>query len=202
MKRCNVFVDVAENGLIATHKVEDTIRGNSKPYDVIFMDMMMPVMDGYEACRRLKQDSSTIDIPVIFLSAKTETDSLVKGFDLGAVDYVTKPFHSAELLTRVDTQMTIARLRRQRKQRVAQLSEALATIENLQREQDAFLRHEMNNVIHPISGYVDLLSSHLAGKIDPEQMGCGAHRRRRARAERRLRGRLPRHHGTADGLHA
>ena len=158
-------INVAMNGEQALASVS-----RIKP-DLVLLDIMMPVMDGYEVCKRLNQDPSTNDIPVIFLSAKTETDSLVKGFDLGAVDYVTKPFQSAELLKRVDTHMTIARLRRELQQRVGQLSEALGTIENLQREQDAFLRHEMNNVIHPISGYVDLLSSHLAGKIEPAQMG-------------------------------
>lgn len=158
-------INVAMNGEQALASVSRV-----KP-DLVLLDIMMPVMDGYEVCRRLNQNPSTKDIPVIFLSAKTETDSLVKGFDLGAVDYVTKPFQSAELLKRVDTHMTIARLRKELLQRVGQLSEAVRTIENLQREQDAFLRHEMNNVIHPISGYVELLSTNLSGRLD--QVGAG-----------------------------
>ena len=74
---------------------------------------MMPEMDGFEACRRLKETLVWRDIPVIFLTAKTETADLVKGFELGAVDYVGKPFNAHELLARVNTHLTIDRLRRE-----------------------------------------------------------------------------------------
>jgi len=84
----------AENAL-------DSIR-KEKP-ELILLDIMMPEMDGYEMCKKLKEDSSTKDIPVIFLTGKTETESLVKGFDIGAADYVKKPFKSAELLARIRT---------------------------------------------------------------------------------------------------
>ncbi len=76
--------------------------GNEKP-ELILLDIMMPEMDGYEMCQNLKADDSTRDIPVIFLTGMTETEDLVKGFDAGAADYVTKPFESAELLSRIKT---------------------------------------------------------------------------------------------------
>jgi len=79
--------------------------------DLILLDVMMPEMDGFEACRRFKESPELRDIPIIFLTAKTETADLVKGFELGAVDYVGKPFNTHELLARVGTQLTIDRLR-------------------------------------------------------------------------------------------
>lgn len=75
--------------------------------DLVLLDIMMPGMDGYKVCRELKADPSTADIPVIFLTAKNDTESIVMGFDLGAVDYLTKPFQAAELLSRVRTHLRL-----------------------------------------------------------------------------------------------
>lgn len=75
--------------------------------DLILLDIMMPEMDGYEVCRRLKLDERTKDIRVIFLTAKTDTESILKGFKAGGVDYVTKPFNIEELLARVTTQLAL-----------------------------------------------------------------------------------------------
>jgi signal transduction histidine kinase len=79
---------------------------NVKP-DLILLDIMMPEMDGFEACRHIKKDSETKDIPIIFLTAKTDTIDIVKGFKLGAVDYITKPFRGAELLSRVKNHLEL-----------------------------------------------------------------------------------------------
>jgi signal transduction histidine kinase len=68
---------------------------------------MMPEMDGFEACRHLKKDPETKDIPIIFLTARTDTIDIVKGFKLGAVDYITKPFRGEELLSRVKTHLEL-----------------------------------------------------------------------------------------------
>ncbi len=75
--------------------------------DLVLLDIMMPEMDGFEVCKHLKKDPETKDIPVIFLTAKVETADLVKGFEIGAVDYVTKPFKAAELLSRVKTHLEL-----------------------------------------------------------------------------------------------
>jgi signal transduction histidine kinase len=75
--------------------------------DLILMDIMMPEMDGFEVCEHLKKDPETKDIPVIFLTAKAEMADIIKGFDIGAVDYVTKPFRAAELLSRVKTHLEL-----------------------------------------------------------------------------------------------
>ncbi len=79
--------------------------------DLILLDIMMPEMDGYEVCRTLKDDVAARHIPVIFLTAKTDSEDVVKGFDAGGVDYVTKPFNSAELLARIKTHIELKILR-------------------------------------------------------------------------------------------
>lgn len=83
---------------------------DNKP-ELILLDIMMPEIDGYEVCKKLKSEPTTADIPVIFLTAKTDIDDLVKGFDCGAVDYVTKPFKARELLARVHTHIELKRAR-------------------------------------------------------------------------------------------
>jgi len=81
--------------------------------DLILLDVMMPEMDGFETCRQLKAAEQWRHIPVIFLTAKTETADIVQGFELGAVDYVAKPFNAHELLARVNTHLTIDNLHRE-----------------------------------------------------------------------------------------
>ena len=75
--------------------------------DLILLDIMMPEMDGFDVCEILKQDPVTKDIPIIFLTAKSDTETIVKGFELGAVDFLTKPFQGAELLARVRTHLKL-----------------------------------------------------------------------------------------------
>jgi serine phosphatase RsbU (regulator of sigma subunit) len=100
--------------------------------DLILLDIMMPVMDGFEACAHIKANPDWHDIPVIFLTAKTETADLVKGFELGAVDYVSKPFNAHELMARVHTHLTVDRLR-------TSVSEKNAALEKAQQQMSAEL---------------------------------------------------------------
>ncbi|MFP4471033.1 MAG: response regulator [Bacteroidales bacterium] len=97
----NYNITFAKSGQSALEKVQ------SIDFDLILLDVMMPEMDGFEVCKKLKDDPDTRDIPVIFLTAKSETENVVKGFELGAVDYVTKPFKTEELLARVKTHIDI-----------------------------------------------------------------------------------------------
>jgi CheY-like chemotaxis protein len=94
-------ITFAKSGFIALEKVK--LIG----FDLILLDVMMPLMDGFEVCRQLKNDPETKNIPIIFLTAKSESENVVKGFELGAVDYVTKPFKAEELLARVMTHIGI-----------------------------------------------------------------------------------------------
>ena len=79
----------------------------NKEYDLILLDVMMPILDGFETCKVLKSNPLTASIPIIFLTAKVEEESITKGFSLGGVDYITKPFNSSELLARVKTHLKL-----------------------------------------------------------------------------------------------
>ena len=83
------------------------IIGSGDPPDLVLLDIMMPGMDGYEVCRRMKTEQSGRDIPVIFLTAMTQSDSEQKGLELGAVDYITKPISPPILLARVQTHLRL-----------------------------------------------------------------------------------------------
>lgn len=89
------------SGATALARVQDD------PFDLILLDIMMPDMDGFEVLRHLQQDEKTKGIPVIFLSALNDQENTIKGFELGAVDYVTKPFNPPELLARVKTHLNL-----------------------------------------------------------------------------------------------
>src|SRR5215210_126111 len=105
LERAGYYVLAAENGREA---VEAAMR--SLP-DLIILDVMMPLMDGLTACRLIKENEATRDIPVIFLSARDETDVKVSGLALGANDYISKPFKAEELLARVEVAMRMKRER-------------------------------------------------------------------------------------------
>ncbi len=96
---------VAEDGESALERLQYT-----RP-DLILLDVLMPEMDGFETCRRLKEDPATRDIPVIFMTALADTVDKVKGFQLGAVDYITKPFQIEEVLARINTHLMLQSLK-------------------------------------------------------------------------------------------
>ena len=105
LERQGYTVTVAENGRKALEILKaDTV-------DLILLDILMPEMDGYEVCKRLKADDRTFDIPVIFLTAKTKTQEIVKGFEIGGVDYIPKPFQIEEVFARVRTHLELKRYR-------------------------------------------------------------------------------------------
>jgi sigma-B regulation protein RsbU (phosphoserine phosphatase) len=100
------------------YKVEFALDGKSAldwiertEFDLILLDIMMPGMDGFEVCKIIQSDPVKQKIPVIFLTAKVDTESIITGFDLGAVDYIIKPFNQKELIARVKTQIEIKRSR-------------------------------------------------------------------------------------------
>jgi len=91
-------------------------RAESGQPDLILLDIMMPHLDGFETCRQLKANEKTKDIPVIFMTALADTANKVKGFELGAVDYLTKPIQPEEVVARVNTHLKIQRLQQNLKQ--------------------------------------------------------------------------------------
>ncbi|HEU4326765.1 MAG TPA: response regulator transcription factor [Roseiflexaceae bacterium] len=93
--------------------------------DLVLLDVRMPGLDGFEVCRRLKANPKTVAIPVIFLTVLDDTQSKVRGFDVGGVDYLTKPIEPAELLARLNTHLTIRNLQRQLQRQQQALAQAL-----------------------------------------------------------------------------
>jgi len=107
LKERGYQINIATNGRQALEVLE-----RIRP-DLILLDIMMPQMDGFETCRRIKASTAWREIPIIFLTAKTDTADIVRGFELGAVDYVAKPFNAHELLARVNTHLTLDYLHRE-----------------------------------------------------------------------------------------
>jgi two-component system, sensor histidine kinase and response regulator len=103
------------------------ILNESGDYDLVLLDIKMPVMDGYEVCRVMKNDDRYKDIPVIFISASHETENIIIAFDTGGVDYVTKPFNTKELLARVNTHVQLKERTREVKNYVRELEKVNAT---------------------------------------------------------------------------
>jgi PAS domain S-box-containing protein len=126
--------------------------GNSAP-DLILLDVKLPDIDGYTVCQRLKSDETKIHIPVIFLSALDSTKDKVKGFQVGGVDYITKPFHAEEVLTRVQTHLSISRMRAQLEQQAETIK---ASEERLQR---AVSNAPFPIMIHAEDGEVVMISN-------------------------------------------
>ena len=123
----------AADGTEALLKVFQTLP------DLILLDIMMPNKDGYEVCKELKGDQRTVHIPIIFLSAKAGVEDKIRGLELGGADYVTKPFHSGEVLARVRTQLKIGRLTKKLMTANAALMKANTTLEAKQQQIDGDL---------------------------------------------------------------
>ncbi len=99
-----------------------------RPPDLILLDLLMPGMGGCEVCKKLKENSDWRDIPVIFLSAADDKDLIVRALDAGGVDYITKPFNQAELISRVRTQLALKMARDQLKQLAEDKDELLGVL--------------------------------------------------------------------------
>ena len=138
--------DIGYNVSIATSGSQalDSVK-KEKP-DLILLDIQMPEMDGFEVCKILKMNSDTKGIPIIFLTAVTDSDKIVEGFELGAVDYITKPFNSAELSMRVATHIEIKQSREK--------------LKDLNATKDKFfsiIAHDLKNPFSTLLGFSKLL---------------------------------------------
>ncbi|MEG4341867.1 response regulator [Microcoleus sp. A003_D6] len=157
------------------YKVRGVINGKmalraalSGSPDLILLDIKMPEMDGYEVCTQLKAQAKTSEIPVIFISALDEVLDKVTAFQVGGVDYITKPFHVAEVLARIEHQLTIQRLKRQLIDRNTQLqqeiierkkAEEAAAAASLAKSQFvANMSHELRTPLNAILGFTQVMS--------------------------------------------
>jgi signal transduction histidine kinase len=161
-------VRMAQDGTMALLSVE------SSPPDLILLDIMMPELNGYEVCSKLKASSFTKDIPIIFISALNEVFDKVKAFEVGGVDYITKPFQAQEVLARVEHQLHIRRLTQQLLEQNALLQQEVHRREiaeaevrkSLSKEQElnqlksyfvSMVSHEFRNPLTTILGFAELI---------------------------------------------
>ena len=107
--------------------------------DLILLDVMMPVMDGFETCRRLKMDYELADIPVIFVTGKTEARDIAAAFEAGGVDYITKPVRQEEVVARVRTHLALRSLIHQREELIERLRNQNEEIRRIS-QQDAMTK--------------------------------------------------------------
>jgi putative two-component system response regulator len=123
-----------------------SVAAEEKP-DVILLDIMMPDMDGLDVCRNLKADQATFEIPVIFLSAPEKTEDKVRGLEIGAVDYITKPFQPEEVIARVTTHLTLRCLQRQLKIANTELKELSENLDKKVEERSQQLLRSRDSII-------------------------------------------------------
>jgi two-component system, sensor histidine kinase and response regulator len=150
--------------------------------DLVLLDISMPVMNGYEVCKRIKDDPETSDIPIIFLTARVQKEDIIKGFKLGAVDYIIKPFNFNELISRVKTHVDLKQKTEQlqninaelevkveeRTQELRhtnhQLKKAMVELSKLDKAKTEFvlhINHELRTPLNGILGYVNLLEDYI-----------------------------------------
>ncbi|MDZ8185332.1 MAG: response regulator [Nostoc sp. ChiSLP02] len=140
--------------------------------ELILLDVQMPGIDGFETCRRLKANPTTQNIPIIFTTALADTESKTKGFALGAVDYIPKPFAQEEVIARVRVHLQLKQLTESLEQKVSDRTKALqqAQVKLVQQEKlstlgelVAGIGHEINNPINFISSNIPPLQEYIAG---------------------------------------
>lgn len=129
--------------------------------DLILLDVMMPVEDGYSFCRRLKKEKRLKDIPVIFLTAKDGTDDLLEGFQAGGVDYITKPFRKEELLARVKSHVDLATA----KKNIIKQSEIIKKINNTRDKMYSIISHDIKSPFANISMMISMIAE---GYLEPD----------------------------------
>ncbi len=166
LRQNNFVVGVAMNGKQAL----DTLTDNTT-YDLVLLDVNMPEIDGFEVCKLIRKNPRLRDLPVIFLTAMVEPEDIVKGFDAGGQDYLTKPFNSQELLARVNTQLELKHSRDKLKhinkwledeveKRTIELKEANNKLLQLDKAKTEFLNiinHEIRTPLIGIKGAIDII---------------------------------------------
>lgn len=145
----------------------EILRGGWMP-DIVLLDIMMPEMDGYEVCRRLKADSATAGIPIVFVTAMTDADDEAKGLELGAVDYVTKPFRPNLVKARVRNHLELKRHRDHLEQLVRERTVELEQTRQITIESLAGLAEtrdpETGGHINRTRNYVLILAAYISGR--------------------------------------
>lgn len=151
LKEHNYRIAMATNGKQALEIARSTLP------DIILLDIMMPGMDGFEVCRQLKSSEKTGHIPIIFITGRTDVEDIVTGFELGGVDYVTKPFNKVELLARIKTHLDL----KEAQDKIIQLEKKNAVF-----AMSVTANHEINQPLTVLQGNLDMFKSSL----DPDDL--------------------------------
>ncbi len=147
----------SKNGMSAMAKA------NANVFDLILLDIVLPDIDGFEICRQIKTSSKNQDTPIIFLTAQREKESIVKGFKLGAVDYILKPFSEEELLARVSLHLSL-------KQTQEELKKARNVAEGLAKAKAMFLANMSHEIRTPLNGIVGMIDILKQTSLSEQQM--------------------------------
>lgn len=150
----------------ATSGAETLRSAATAPPDILLLDIHMPEMDGYEVCRRFKATPALADVPVIFISALSESFNKVQAFAAGGSDYLTKPFQVEEVLARVAVHLRLRQMHRELEQQNRRLQETQELGDRL----ISMIVHDMRSPLHAILGYVELLAEDVAISADNRQM--------------------------------
>ncbi len=141
---------VAFNGADAIELIK------SRKPELVLLDIMMPDMTGYEVCRIIKNDQDLSSIPIIFLSALSETSDKVEGFEAGGVDYITKPYQKDEVLARIRTHLVLGKLQKEREERIEILRNRELELQELNTKKDQLVRIVSHDIKNPLTGIVGL----------------------------------------------
>ncbi len=167
-------VAIAKNGEAALEKLESYLP------ELILLDVMMPGIDGFETCKRLKDNPNTQDIPVIFMTALSDSGNKVKGLNAGAVDYITKPINHEEVLARIEIHLQLKNLKTLEGMVNERTTELTETLENLKRAQVQLVQkekmsslgklvagvaHEINNPVNFIHGNLKHIQQYSLGLL-------------------------------------
>lgn len=149
---------IATNGLGAIEMVKRT-----RP-DLILMDVMMPEMDGYETCKIIKEDKVNENIPVIFLTALNDKENIVKGFDVGGVDYISKPFNKEEFISRVQTHLELKLTRDE----LQETSNYLTDLNSIKDKMFSVIGHDLRSPLSSVKMSLEFLSQTINKNEDEE----------------------------------
>ncbi len=162
------MIMAARNGETALKRVQHALP------DIILLDVMMPGLNGFETCQRLKLDEATKDIPVIFMTALSSIEDKVKGFEVGGVDYVTKPLQQEEVLARITTHLRLRDLSQSLEKANAKLTELNATKDKF----FSIVAHDLKGPFQPLLGMAELLPiiADTAGPQEIKEIGESIYR--------------------------